>query len=533
MGHDFENGRIASSGDGRVSPSIDPKTITITPAKATPKPDASPEMAEAELWTKAGFPSVTPTDGKASVQFILPENCVAYYRRQDADRTPFIDILKAIGVIPNCRYQVQDGEVCIYRLSATGDLAKLIHISPDGVELLHPGSTVPLPEINSHMAEELSAKHFDDIVTVNSDHIAAAAERLGIPWPPIEPEPVAENVPLLKFSLQGKASELSKLALSVRPMLGQVCLSGQATIWYAPPNSGKTLIGLSLAGEAIREKRLSAGNLYYINADDNGTGLAEKSRILDDLGAHMLVPGFKDFRATDLQGLLLEMAKSDKSKGVVVVIDTIKKFASLMDKKEASRFADACRQFVLHGGTVLAFAHTNKNPSQNGNLKYAGTTDLVEDFDAAYIIAPMDLDQPGGEKVVRFDCIKRRGDSPDKVAYAYSTENGLTYEQLLASVEAVTFDRLGEIERTIEQRTDAELVEAVKSCIRDGITTKMHIASEAAKRSITSGKGIIRILDRYTGDDPAKHHWNFTVGERGKHIFQLLSADDPGDPTSG
>ncbi|WP_374540750.1 AAA family ATPase [Sphingorhabdus sp.] len=533
MEHDFENGRIASSGDGRVSPSIDPKTITITPAKATPKPDASPEMAEVELWTKAGFPSVTSTDGEASVQFILPENCIAFYHRQDADRTPFIDFQKAIGVFPNCRYQVQDGAVYIYRLSATGDLTKLKYISPDGVELLKPGASVPLPEFNSYMAEELSAKHFDDVVTVNSDHIADAAELLGIPWPPIVPAPVAKEVPLLKFSLQGKADELREKALAATPLLGQVCRSGQATIWYAPPNSGKTLIGLSLAGEAIRERRLEPGNLYYVNADDNSMGLAQKARIFDDWGAHMLVPGFKDFRAAELQNLLIEMARSDKARGVVLIIDTIKKFASLMDKKDSSRFADACRQFVLQGGTVLALAHTNKNPSASGRLKYAGTTDLVEDFDAAFIIEPIDLEQPGGEKVVRFESEKRRGDTPEKAAFAYSTENGLTYEQLLASVEAVTFDRLGEIERTIEQRTDIELVETVKACIRDGITTKMHIASEAAKRSKTSGKGIIRILDRYAGDDPADHHWTFTVGERGKHIFQLLSADDPGDPTSG
>lgn len=246
----------------------------------------------------------------------------------------------------------------------------------------------------------------------------------------------------------------------------------------------------------------------------------------------MLVPGFKKFRAADLQGLLLEMAQTGKARGTVVMIDTIKKFASLMDKRDISGFADTCRQFVMHGGTILSFAHTNKNTTPNGALKYAGTTDLVEDFDAAYIITPLDVEQPDGEGVVRFECIKRRGDSPDKAAYAYSTENGLTYEQLLASVEEVAFDKLGEIERHIEQRTDAELIEAIKACIKDGIDTKMQMAAEVAKRTKTSGKGVIRLIDRYTGDDPVEHHWTFSIGERGKHVFRVLGADDPkGDGT--
>ncbi len=171
----------------------------------------------------------------------------------------------------------------------------------------------------------------------------------------------------------------------------------------------------------------------------------------------------------------------------------------IMDKRDSASFADACRQFVMHGGTVLAFAHTNKNPSPNGKLRFAGTTDFVEDFDAAYIIEPLDLEQPRGERVVRFNCIKRRGDSPDKAAYTYSAENGLTYQEMLASVEEATFDKLGEVEHQIEQRTDAELVEAMKACIGEGINTKMLLARQVAKRTKTSAKAAVRLIDRYGG----------------------------------
>lgn len=543
MTEEQKSGRDASSEVGKVSASeitigttaapVEHMPAEIKPAIAQPdsyKASVEQEIrSEAERWTDAGFNPVSQVEGASSaqLQFVLPEGVIALHRSHDADRKPLIDLQKAIGLVPNFGCKSDAGEFAVYRLAEGVAIADVACTVPVGVDLLTAGMMVPLPDHQQHFVRDGSAKHISEIVTVTRGVIANAAERLGVPWPPPEPDPIMPNTPLLKHSLQGQADALEKLAKASRPLLGHVCLSGQATVWYAPPNSGKTLIGLALTVRAIRENLILADNIYYINADDNGTGLAEKLRILQDVGAHMLVPGFKKFRAGDLQGLLLDMAQSGKARGVVVMIDTIKKFASLMDKRDISNFADTCRQFVMHGGTILAFAHTNKNTTPNGALKYAGTTDLIEDFDAAYIITPLEVEQPGGERVVRFECIKRRGDSPDKAAYAYSTENGLTYEQLLASVEEVTFDKLGEIERDVQQRTDAELVEAIKACIADGIDTKMQMAAEVAKRTKASGKSILKLLDRYTGDNPGEHHWSFRIGERGKHIFYLLPDAKP------
>lgn len=520
-------GRNASNNDKRISPA---DIMIGTTAKVDPSSVENPANAaqhsEAELWTEAGFSPVSTTDNTL-LQFVLPEGYVAISSHSDTDRKAFIDAQKALSLIPNFRFKCSLGEYAFYRLADGVGTADFQYIIPIGVDFVVAGSKVPLPNYLDHRTNEKNARHIDDIVTVTPDDVAHAAKQLGLTWPPPKPEPVMLDTPLRKHSLLGQADALEKLAKASRPLLGQVCLSGQATVWYAPPNSGKTLIGLSLIVRAIRENLIEPDNVYYINADDNGTGMAEKLRILQDVGAHMLVPGFNKFRAGDLQGMLLEMAQSGKARGAAVIIDTIKKFASLMDKRDISGFADTCRQFVMHGGTILAFAHTNKNSTPNGALKYAGTTDLVEDFDAGYVITPIDVEQPGGERVVRFDYIKRRGDSPDKAAFAYSTENGLPYDQLLASVEEVPFDKLGQVERDIQQRTDAELVDAIKACITDGIDTKMQIAAEVAKRSRSSGKSILKLLDRYTGDNPGEHHWSFRIGERGKHIFYLLPDTRP------
>lgn len=82
------------------------------------------------------------------------------------------------------------------------------------------------------------------------------------------------------------------------------------------------------------------------------------------------------------QGIL---AGTGEAHGVCVIIDTSKKFIQLMDKKLGADFADGCRQFSMHGGTIVALAHTTKNPNRDGSVRYIGTTDLVEDFDAVTV----------------------------------------------------------------------------------------------------------------------------------------------------
>lgn len=190
------------------------------------------------------------------------------------DRKPFIDIQKALALLPNFRFATEAGEYSLYRLADGVAVADLRYILPVGVDLLSSGMMVPLPDHQEHFAGDKNAKHICEIVTVTFDDVAHAAEQLGITWPPPQPDPIVRDTPLLKHSLQGQADALEKLAKASRPLLGAVCLSGQATVWYAPLNSGKTLIGLALVVRAIRENLIQPDNIYYINADDNGTGLA-------------------------------------------------------------------------------------------------------------------------------------------------------------------------------------------------------------------------------------------------------------------
>ena len=68
---------------------------------------------------------------------------------------------------------------------------------------------------------------------------------------PAQPQPVPRAHPLIRFSLRGKADELEARAADTKPLLGPFIMDGQATMIYAAPNTGKTLIVLHLLLAAI------------------------------------------------------------------------------------------------------------------------------------------------------------------------------------------------------------------------------------------------------------------------------------------
>lgn len=329
--------------------------------------------------------------------------------------------------------------------------------------------------------------------------------------------------PLDRYSLRGMSEEVARDAVSQRPILGGLAVRGQATAIFASPNSGKTLITLCELCEDIRQGRLEASKVYYVNVDDSAQGLASKLAIADEYGFHMLSEGYRDFKTSALVRIMSEMVENHQAAGVVVVLDTIKKFTNLMDKTSVSQFTKVIRQFVMKGGTVIGMAHTNKRPGADGKPVYGGTSDIVDDFDCAYTIATEKSSNPN-EKIVVFENIKRRGNNPAKLAYRYSIESGLKYYDLLMSVEQVDVELLASQAQAAKCKSDGEVITAVLACIALGVNTKMKLADEVAKLAGVSKRQALAVVERYTGDDPAVHKWSYAVRERGAKVFTAIDS---------
>lgn len=335
----------------------------------------------------------------------------------------------------------------------------------------------------------------------------------------------AINNPLDRYSLRGKSDELEMSVVDAVPLLDELALMGQATVFYAAPNTGKTLITLSLLNDAIKNGRVDPSKVYYLNMDDSSKGLLAKVRIAEEYGFHMVAEGHRDFNASAFLSIVRDMIENDQARNVVIILDTLKKFVDLMDKGRTSSFTNVIRPFVLKGGTLIALAHTNKKPDKNGKPVYGGVSDIMNDIDCAYTIA--EISDENGEKVVEFVNTKHRGSVVQRAAYSYCTGSKIAYDEILLSVQPLGLNTLEPLKQAEAIKSDAEVISAITDCINDGSVTKMKLADAAAKRANISKRAAMQIIDKYTGSDPAIHRWSFSVRERGAKVFALLDAAPP------
>lgn len=150
--------------------------------------------------------------------------------------------------------------------------------------------------------------------------------------------PAATPNPLARFSITGSHATLSENSRGVKPVLGRLAMWGQYTTLFAAPNAGKTLLMMHLIERAVTEGHVDPTHVYYINADDNETGMLEKLALAEEWGIQMLVPGFKKFALRQLPDLLAAIRHSGLAAKTVIILDTLKKATSTNDKSKIAAF---------------------------------------------------------------------------------------------------------------------------------------------------------------------------------------------------
>lgn len=505
-----------------TSDKIDPKNFEAMPNQYI-KSDA------VIFWSKFGF-DIQPIDPLTLKLSSFDEDSPQSHFEQFPNHVPaaklppgfiavtgsgasFMAFVQSINCCPMAWFRNASPEISLYRIDESS-LPVKPHV-PNGIKLQKPGEIIMLPFGDELVLSKLNAKTLDELEIITNISIFDRADHDDV-------TPVAIPSLLEPYSLRGKSGDIRENIVELKPLLDRLALGGQMTIWFGPANAGKSLMFMALISMAISDNRISGNDVFYINADDSGEGLATKTELLEDIGCHTLAPGYSGFELDNFEKLITNMSKNGQAKGKFLILDTAKKFVDPMNKTASVEFGKICRSFIMSGGTILLLAHTNKNLGVNGKEQYAGTADLLQDCDAAYIIDV--LRERPSEKVIEFTNKKRRGDSIASQAYIFDNKAETPYDQRLASIEPIQQSQIDSFKLADDVVKDSEIIEALQALISNGPIVKMDLARLVAEKVPMGRNKIIAIIDKYQGDDPSKDLWYFKVGLHNRKTYFLHEA---------
>jgi hypothetical protein len=432
------------------------------------------------------------------------------------------------GVYAGSKYPDYDEEECNARFNRA--LIELESRS-DGYGIKH---LINLAEINPNCDKpklifeeenpfEQVSSNFDHKETESKQNIPATFDdsSIGQNLTPLER--------LNRYSLTGKSEVLKKQMLDDVFVMEKIAILGQWTVLYAAPGTGKTLLTLWMLIEQINNGIIDGRKIYYVNADDNFRGMIEKLQISEKHAMQMLSPDINNLSIEEVINLMSELVSSREASGVILVLDTLKKFTNLMDKTLSSAFGRTARKFTMGGGSLIVLAHTNKHKGEDGKSIHSGTSDIVDDADCVFIIDKIgEHDELVGKKItVEFTKHKARGDVLDVVGFSYKKEPGQPYTGLLDSIERIDEPSLElskqQIRFNADLKKDEAIISAALIAIKVGINTKDKLIKEVRENTLESSKRVTDVIEKRAGNDYAEgDRWLVKRGDNNSHIFSIL-----------
>ena len=332
---------------------------------------------------------------------------------------------------------------------------------------------------------------------------------------------------LSAYTMNGRSAEMRQRMQDEKYVLDRIAILGQWTTLYAAPNTGKTLLTIWMLIQQVKAGEIDGSKVYYVNADDHYKGAVEKLELFEPHKINVLIPNQNNFDTDKLTHLIGQLTKDDEAMGQVIILDTLKKFTDLMDKKAATEFGKLARSFVGAGGTIITLAHTNKNRSDEGKRIFGGTSDILDDCDCSYVI---DGGGPDGHNKYRaiFENNKARGDVAQKVVFQYSKLDGCTYEQLLNSIvrlgkkDAREADKENQLHKDI--RVDKTTVDAILDALGDAELLTKVILDHVTDETPIGRRPAKNALLKWTGEDYDQgHRWTVRRGDKNEKYYKKLA----------
>lgn len=259
----------------------------------------------------------------------------------------------------------------------------------------------------------------------------------------------------LRFaSVNDRIEELEDRLAKERDVIPGMITTGTVSLIYAPSGAGKTVWILGNLFQSIRNNLIKGSDVIYFNEDDGAKGVLQKAKLGRRHGMTMITLATSPdpmLRTTvDALRLLNNIREEGDADGKIVICDTLKKFAPVLNKADMRDTLHVFREFAAAGGTVILLGHCNKHRTMDGRLIYEGVGDLKADVDNMFGLDPLNDKFANYQELLVIN---------EKDRSQISFEGGFKYKQTSAvigyeeSVESVQFMSVDEINELKQKQT--------------------------------------------------------------------------------
>lgn len=288
---------------------------------------------------------------------------------------------------------------------------------------------------------------------INGTHINGASSG-------IEVNAVASSMARLRnAAVNDRIEEIEKRLAKERDVIPGMITTGTVTLVYAPSGAGKTVWILGNLFQSIRNNLIRGSDVIYFNEDDGAKGVLQKAKLGDRHGMTMVTlansPDPQLRNTADALRLLDLIRIEGEADGKIVVCDTLKKFAPVLNKGDMREILHVFREFAAAGGTVILLGHCNKHRTMDGRLVYEGVGDLKSDVDNMFGLDPLNDKFAAWQELLVIN-EKDRSQVSFEGGFKYKQTGALIqYEESVDSVQFMSPDDITELKEKQKAQINA------------------------------------------------------------------------------
>ena len=254
---------------------------------------------------------------------------------------------------------------------------------------------------------------------------------------------------LMYAAVNDRIEEMEERLAKERDVVPGMITTGTVTLVYAPSGAGKTVWILGNLFQSIRNNLIKGSDVIYFNEDDGAKGVLQKAKMGRKHGMTMITLSNSPdpmLRTTDdALRLLSAIREEGQADGKIVICDTLKKFAPVLNKGDMRDVLHVFREFAAAGGTVILLGHCNKHRSVDGRLIYEGVGDLKSDVDNMFGLDPVNDKFAAYQELLVIN-EKDRSQISFEGGFKYKQTSAVVhYEESVDSVQFMSPDDISEL----------------------------------------------------------------------------------------